>query len=254
MYEGENMNKFYQKNELGFAIFWIVLYVVGASVADMLSELIGINKIITFIYLLALSIVLLIWIFKNNLKDKYGLCKPTHNSKQFLYYIPLVVLISVNLWCGVSLNVSITEMIFYILTMFCVGFVEEIIFRGLLFRAMEKDNIKTAIIVSSLTFGIGHIINLFVGSDMSLIANICQICYAIAIGFLFVIMFYRGKSLIACIVTHSIFNALSVFQNASSGLVDILISLILIIVPTIYAVILLKTLPLDNNNTQKSDN
>ena len=122
------------------------------------------------------------------------------------------------------------------------------------FRAKEKDNPKTAIIISSLTFGIGHIVNLFVGSNMSLIANICQICYAIAIGFLFVIMFYRGKSLIACIVTHGLFNSLSVFQNQSSELVDILISIVLIILPIIYAVILLKTLSYDNNNTQKSDN
>ena len=52
------------------------------------------------------------------------------------------------------------EIVFYILTMLNIGFIEEIIFRGFLFKMMEKDNVKTATAVSSITFGIGHIINL----------------------------------------------------------------------------------------------
>ena len=62
-----------------------------------------------------------------------------------------------------------------------VGFIEEIIFRGFLFKMMEKDNIKTAIIVSSLTFGIGHIVNLLNGADF--ISTVIQIFYAISICF-----------------------------------------------------------------------
>ena len=50
--------------------------------------------------------------------------------------------------------------------MLCVGFAEEVIFRGFLFRAMEKDNVKTAIIGSSVTFGLGHVLNLVNGSGM----------------------------------------------------------------------------------------
>lgn len=40
--------------------------------------------------------------------------------------------------------------------MLCVGFLEEMIFRGLLFEAIAKENVKKAIIISSVTFGIRH--------------------------------------------------------------------------------------------------
>lgn len=36
------------------------------------------------------------------------------------------------LWHGVAMNVSLLETVLYILTMFCVGFLEEMIFRGFL--------------------------------------------------------------------------------------------------------------------------
>ena len=117
------------------------------------------------------------------------------------------------LWFGVKMNYSILETLFYFLSMIFVGFLEEIIFRGFLFKAMCKDNVKTAIIVSSITFGIGNIVNLFNGSGADIIPNICQIFYAMSIGFLFVIMFYRGKSLWPCIITHGVYNAVGVFAN-----------------------------------------
>ena len=47
------------------------------------------------------------------------------------------------LWYGVAMNVSLLETVLYILTMFCVGFLEEMIFRGFLFNAMAKDGIKS---------------------------------------------------------------------------------------------------------------
>lgn len=39
--------------------------------------------------------------------------------------------------------------------MLSVGFLEEVIFRGLPFEVIAKDNIKSAIVISSVTFDIG---------------------------------------------------------------------------------------------------
>ena len=153
-------------------------------------------------------------------------------------------MISVNFWFGVKLNYSITESILNVLAMLSVGFVEELIFRGFLFKAMEKNNVKSAIIVSSITFGFGHIINLFSSGLNTIIPNICQVFYATAVGFLFVIMFYKGGSLIACILTHSLVNAFSVFQNTSAltNKIEIIISVVIIVVAVSYSLIPLKTL------------
>lgn len=114
-----------------------------------------------------------------------------------------------------------------------VGFIEEIIFRGFLFKMMEKDNIKSAIIVGALTFGIGHIINLFNGADI--IPTLMQVCYATAIGYLFVIIFYKSKSLIPCIITHSVTNSLAIF-NVENTILTYIVPIFLIVVSISYAI------------------
>jgi len=83
---------------------------------------------------------------------------------------------------------------------------------------MRKDNTKAAIIVSSITFGIGHIINLINGSGAQLLPNLLQIVYAAAAGFMFVMIYYKTKSLIVCIVAHGLFNAFSVFANEANAM------------------------------------
>ena len=88
---------------------------------------------------------------------------------------------------------------------------------------MVKDGVKSAIIVSSVTFGIGHIINLINGSGAELLPNILQIIYAIAIGFAFVMIYYKTKSLLYCILTHSLFNAASAFSNEAAATKNIYI-------------------------------
>ncbi|MBQ5562407.1 MAG: CPBP family intramembrane metalloprotease [Clostridia bacterium] len=95
--------------------------------------------------------------------------------------------------------------------MFGVGFLEEIIFRGFLFRGMAKDGLKSAVIVSAVTFGIGHIVNLLNGYDIT--KNIIQIVFAVAVGFLLVMIFVRTGSLIACIVFHALNNSCTGFAS-----------------------------------------
>ena len=209
------MKKIYEKNELNFALIWIGLYVVLFSVADSVSGSIGVQKIVTAPLCVVMTAVMYLWIRKNGLKEKYGLCMFQGDVKAYLYFIPLVLLVSIHLWHGIKLNVTVLETILYILSMLCVGFLEEVIFRGFLFKAMCKDNVKNTIIVSSITFGIGHIVNLLNGRDIP--ETLLQICYAVAIGFLFTIIFHKGKGLWPCIVTHSVFNSMSVFSNGEAG-------------------------------------
>ncbi len=129
--------------------------------------------------------------------------------------------------------------------MICVGFVEEVIFRDLLFNAMRKDGVRSAVIVSSLTFGIGHIVNLFNGSGAQLLSNLCQVGYAAAVGLLFVILFLKTGSLIPCIVTHNAVNSLSVFANEGGITVtqEIFSAVAITVIALAYSVYLLKKIP-----------
>ena len=183
---------------------------------------------------------------------KYGLCGTSVQARRFLFYLPLVVLASGNLWNGVAVNYPTAATACRIVCMLCVGFLEEVIFRGLLFEAIAKDNIKSAVIISSVTFGIGHIINLFNGSGMYPVNNLCQIAFAVAVGFLLVTIFYRGGSLLPCIIVHSAINTLGTFANDTNLTAKMHLPrlAVLIVITVAYTLILTRTLP-EKANGQK---
>jgi len=227
------LKRFFDKSEIWFAVASIAVYCILMSAGDALSETVGLYKSVTLVFGVLLSAILLVFLKKNGLFKTYGLCKAEASAKSMLYYVPLLVMLTANLWYGVTVNYGVAETAFYILSMFCVGFLEEIIFRGLLFRAMLKGNARAAVIVSAVTFGMGHIINLINGSGAALALNLLQVVYATAAGFMFVMMYVKSKSLIACIVAHGVFNALSVFVNEASMTLEMhIVSCVLLTVIT----------------------
>ena len=232
------MYRLYEKNELNFSLAWIIAYVVLLSVADNFSASLGVKKIITAPVSIAFALLIFGFIKKHDLSKQYGLCSLMGGLKNYLYFIPLVLMISVNLWNGVTMNVAALETVLFILSMLCVGFLEEVIFLGFLFKAMCKDNVKLAIFISSITFGLGHIVNLLNGRE--LIPTLLQICYATAIGFLFTIIFYKGKSLLPCIIAHSTLNSLSIFAVQRTQMISIINSIVLCVISLGYALWILK--------------
>ena len=225
------MKHLYKKSELTFSLVLVGLYVALFSIADNLSRSIGIEKILTAPLSVLFVAVLYVWIHKNGLLKKYGLCAFDGKAKDYFYFIPLFVI-------GVQLNCSPMETALYVLSMLCVGFIEELIFRGFLFKAMAKDGIKSAIIVSSITFGLGHIINLVNGAE--LLPTFLQIIYATAIGFLFTMLFHKGKCLWPCIITHSVVNSLSVIGVEGTTTEKIISAVILTAVSLGYIALIYK--------------
>ena len=207
------MKKLYDKSELAFALMWIGIYCAGMSVFDEISRRIGVESFASAVFAVSASLFLFFWLKKQGKLERFGLCKPTASAKAFLFYIPLIAITSKNLWGGVTMHYDTMGTVCFIVKMLCVGFLEELIFRGLLFQAMAKDGVKSAIIVSSLTFGIGHIVNLINGSGAELLPNLLQVMYAMAVGFAFVMIYCRTGSLMPCIMVHSVFNGLSAFAN-----------------------------------------
>ena len=239
------MKKLYEKNQLTFAIVWIAAYCVLQSLANPLNKVVGIEYAASAVFGILQVIVLFGFIRRNGLLKRYGLCKSPVPAGRFLYYVPLFILASGNLWNGAAVNYTPAETACRIACMLCVGFLEEVIFRGLLFTAIARDSVKSAIIISSVTFGIGHIINLFNGSGMDPVSNLCQIAFAIAVGFLLVTIFYRGGSLIPCILVHSAINTLSTFASDAGLTAEAhLLQLGILVVITVgYTLILTGTLP-----------
>ncbi len=221
------MKQFLEKNETLLSIALIVLYIV---INSFCINNFGITDFRSAIINTAFSLMLLALILTLKRRKYYGLTA-VKNIKDYLYFVPLALIVSVNLWGGININNTLDEIIWHIVNMLNIGFIEEIIFRGFLFKMMARDNVKLAISVSAITFGIGHILNLFNGADV--IYTVMQILYAISIGYLFVIIFYKSGSLIPCIIAHSVMNALSIF-NTDNRILFYVTSVFLIIAPVIY--------------------
>ena len=239
------MKKLYEKNQLTFAIVWIVIYCVLQSLANPLNKKMGTGYSASAIFCVLQTAVLFAFMRKNSLWKRYGLCKASASARQFLYFVPLILLATVNLRNGAALNYSLADTACRIVCMLCVGFLEEVIYRGIHIKAMAQDHVKSAIIVSSITFGMGHVLNLFNGSGMKLGDNFIQIIFATAVGFLFVTIFYYSGSLLPCIFTHAAINTLNTFANEGAYTVEkqIIQSLVLIVLTVAYTLVLTKTLP-----------
>ena len=224
------MKKVFEKHETLFCILLIVGYIlINSYVKSNFDYTSPMSFILNTIY----SVCLIGLIIALKRTKYYGLTTIKKGDYQkYLFFIPLLILMTVNLWNGINLNNSTKEIIFYVLTMINIGFLEEIIYRGFLFKMMEKDNLKRAIIVSSITFGIGHIVNLLLGANP--METIMQICYAISIGFMLVMIFHKSGSLLPCILFHMIFNALAIF-NVENNLSVYIIPVIIVFIAVSYA-------------------
>ncbi|MCR5473798.1 MAG: CPBP family intramembrane metalloprotease [Lachnospiraceae bacterium] len=209
------MYKLYEKKEILFAVLWIVAYCV---VLGTIKGNFGDSSVIMLIALLAFSAGIIAFVKANHLEDKYGLAGWPKDMKRYLFFIPMWILATGNIWDGFSLSYHGASLLRAVLSMILVGFVEEMIFRGFLFRAMLREN-KTmmAIVVSAVTFGIGHIVNLFTGQTG--FETIIQIIFAISWGFILTMVCIRSGSIIPCIIAHSMIDVLSLI-GADNKLVD----------------------------------
>ena len=201
------MKKLYDKSEIWFAVAAILLYVIPTA---NLRASVGDASPIIALWLLALAALFAAFLIRNDLCEKYGLTR-WPDSRKFLFFIPFIVLGFLNLRNGARINYPGAGQLWAALMMLLVGFVEEVVFRGFLQTAMAKTNVKSAIIVSALTFGAGHIVNLLTGHGAA--ETFAQIIYAAAIGFAFAVVCHFGGSLWPCVITHSLIDITSVFSN-----------------------------------------
>ena len=213
------LKKIYEKNRLYFALIWIALYIVIMNIAlqvcggfDHLAEKTVPQLLAPVGCIALLSAALTLWIAKNGQREAVGLVPFRGKGRGFLWFAPLILLSCINLKNGLALSAPLPQSLLMMVNLAAAGYVEEIIFRGFLFRAMAQSNLKSAVIVSAVTFGAGHIVNLANTADTA--GVLLQVCYAIAIGFLYTAIVYRGGSLWPCIASHMFVNATSVFAPA----------------------------------------
>ena len=227
------MKRLYEKSEITFAIMWIVIYTVCIGNLRRLGD----DSPVLMIGLIIVSALIFLCVRITGTAKYYGLIGWAKNSKAMLWFIPLWILSSINIWGGISPDYPMPGLLFAAVMMAFVGFAEELIFRGFLFKAILKDgNVRTAIIISSVTFGLGHISNLLIGQDLA--ETLVQIVFAVAVGFVFTMVFYKGGSLWPCILAHSVIDVTSVFCSGSSVVLNWIIHIIVFVLSITYCLYL----------------
>ena len=228
------MMKLYRKSELYFALAVIAVYVFVFGTLRSLGD----DSSYMALSLLLFAALLFVFVKRNSLMEKYGLSGWAKNSRQMLYFIPLWIVTTGNLWGGLAPKYEGLGLLCAVVMFALVGFVEELIFRGFLFKAMLKDGkASTAIIVSSVTFGIGHIVNLLSGQGSP--ETFLQIGFAVAMGFLFTFVYYKSGSLLPGILAHSLIDVFSVF-SARSELADWIFICVVFLTAVFYGLYLSK--------------
>ena len=243
------MRKLYEQHEVLFAVLWIVLYTV---VMGTLQNNFGLDTPWHMLGLIAISAAMFLFVKKNGLLEKYGLSGWAKNSRAMLWFIPLWIISCCNLFSGFLPDYPLPGLVYAAVSMAVVGFAEEMIFRGFLFKAMLKEgSVKAAVIVSSLTFGIGHILNLFTGQD--LIETLNQVVFAVAVGFVFTLVYYKCGSLLPGILAHSIIDVTSVFAvDEGPFILNLILHIAVIVMSVAYCIYLVKRVP--NNSCSGGKN
>ncbi len=208
------MKKLYDRSESLFAILWIVVYCL---VTIPIRGELGDESVWMLIALAAIAAAAAVFIGRCHLEAKYGLDRLPTGIRRYWYFIPMLILMTGNLWGGFKAAYSGIDQVCAVLSMLLIGYIEEVIFRGFLFKMMLRQNgEKPAIIVSAVTFGIGHLVNLLAGQTS--LESVIQVFFAIAWGFIFTYVFYKCGSLWPCIAVHGLVDAFSKFAVESVAL------------------------------------
>lgn len=196
------------KKPMRLTIISLLLYFLQSLVCGILIGTLNANEI--FAEIISTFLVLAIVFFMVRKKETlsyFGICvwecDNFFRTHVLLFLVPLVNL--PYLFSGAKINIASA-----IISSIFIGIMEELIFRSFLCRSIERiSDKKKAIIVSSVIFGCLHLINI---GNYPLIYVLLQVLYAFAIGIAFAVVFYKTKSILICIMIHTIVDFLGTFE------------------------------------------
>lgn len=200
------MRRLQENFPIWHAVAWIAIYVIAVSFGDWLSTLIGVPNSGTSAMLALLALWLVISLGRRGWLQYYGVrALRRRDFSATLLYIPLVLIALMQFTKGFRNDLDFTAVALIVALMVCVGFLEELIFRGMLFRGIQRTSTLTrAIVISGVTFGLGHIVNLARG--MAPLEQTVQIAFGIVLGIVLALLFAVTGTIVPLIAFHALLN------------------------------------------------
>lgn len=193
------------------SVIWIMIYGIIYSFSEKFSKLYGENHILTVFAIMLYIVVLYIFLKKRNRLSVYGICFPKYWRKRDIgWLMPLLSFPFVNMYLQGNQTILQNSWIMFLLMLFTV-FLEELLFRGYLlvylFKKCGIDNKWIGMIISSVLFGMFHIVNIFQGVDI--LYTMVQMLCACGIGLCLCVLVSQYKSIFPGIIVHYLINITS---------------------------------------------
>lgn len=202
------------------SILFTLLALVFPTIAGAIIAIKNISSLST-IYLIQFAaftcgILVTLWIMK---KSKFSL--PDFGFRKFkaeAWMAVIVVFELIAFFNGITLNdgFSVLTLLLFVIA---VGFCEELIFRGLIFKYLSAKGLKVAILGSSILFGIGHLANLASGADFLL--TLLQIAFAFLFGLVCAEIVAKTKSVIFPIIWHATHDFIAFLTNSEPNVLSV---------------------------------
>lgn len=148
------------------------------------------------------ALVISIFITKVHLWDSIGI-KRGFPLKSLVYMLPFLLLIGLQLINGIKTREPSRFVIFFILTAF-TGFCEETMFRGVIYNSLRKHGKAFALLLSSILFGLAHLMNVFTGVDARLV--LLDVLATFGFGLVFAVAYEYTGTILPLIIVHLLIN------------------------------------------------
>lgn len=213
------------------------------SLLQSVSSGVGWNFVLAILFLMAL-ITMCRW-------SDLALVRPSAWRSLGLLWFPALYLVAFGgLAAAAGVSLTRTQVLFVLANVAMVGMSEELMFRGVLFRALRSRlYMWPAILLTSVLFGGVHVFNVFITGQ--LLDAAVQALAATFTGLVMMALLLRTGSLWVPIVYHALFD-LGVFLSGSSTeasatpdtelptLVRVVVPLLLVLPNFLYALFLLR--------------
>lgn len=205
-----NPTQFHKRHPFGYVTILEVTVILVYLLAGTLAYFLNLSNIALYgLANFTLTLIVIIILTSNKLWPPIGFRAPKHRKDLLFFLVPLLPML-VNFIPGVEFKdpVYVSEVLAITLM---VGFVEEVIFRGLMLNALKARGIWRAAITTALLFGLTHALNALTGKN--LLDNFLQIGYATAIGFAFGALVLKKEILWPLVLIHTFTDFVNFIQK-----------------------------------------
>ena len=179
---------------------------------------------------------------------------PKTNLRSLLIFLPCMA-VAVNNFPFVTffsgeayINWDMPSVLLYALLCLGVGFFEEMAFRGCIFvvllqrRKNRWVDVFISIVISSVVFGLVHIVNLFAGAGIG--AVVLQVGYSFLIGGMCSIILIKTGNIWYCVFLHAVYNfAGGIVPQCGGGVIwntpEIILTAVVAVIVAAYVIMLL---------------